>query len=56
MATATWVRTAAPREWVKRTRGRRASDRRPSLQSILGAGVILAWAWGIYEITLLFLR
>jgi hypothetical protein len=45
-----------PRDWVKRGRGRRSTDRRMNLETVLAAGVILAWAWGIYEVTLLFLR
>ena len=45
-----------PRVWVKRGRGRRATDRRMTLETVLAAGVILAWAWGIYEVTLLFLK
>ena len=44
------------RHWVRRTRGRRSGDRAVRLEAILGAGVILAWAWGVYEVTLLFLR
>jgi hypothetical protein len=44
------------RTWVKRSRGRRAADRRVRLESVLATGVILAWAWGIYEVTLLFLK
>jgi hypothetical protein len=42
--------------WVRRNLGRRAGDRRLSLESTMVIGVVLAWAWGIYEITLLFLR
>jgi hypothetical protein len=57
MNTPTWMLTqTGPRTWVRRGRGRRASDRRPSLEAILGAGVLLGWAWGIYELTLLFLK
>jgi hypothetical protein len=57
MNTPTWMSTQpAPRSWTRRTPGRRAADRRPSLEAILGAGVILAWAWGVYELTLLFLK
>ena len=44
------------RTWVKRSRGRRASDRRMTLEAVLAGAVILAWAWGIYEVTLLFLK
>ena len=32
------------------------SDRRLTLETILAVGVVLAWAWGVYELTLLFLR
>jgi hypothetical protein len=42
--------------WVRRNLGRRASDRRLSLESTMLIGVVLAWTWGLYEITLLFLR
>ena len=42
--------------FARRNRGRRASDRRPSLETILATGVVLAWAWGVYELTLLFLQ
>ena len=48
--------TESTRAWVKRSRGRRAGDRRPTLETVLATGVILAWAWGIYEVTLLFLK
>ena len=41
---------------VRRTRGRRRSDRLPSAEVILTAGVILAWGWGGYELAQLFLR
>jgi hypothetical protein len=44
------------RAWQPRTKGRRKSDRRPRIETILGAAVVLAWAWGIYELTLLFLK
>jgi hypothetical protein len=47
---------AYPRAWRRRTKGRRASDRRLNVETILVGGVILAWAWGIYELTLLLLR
>jgi len=39
---------------VRRTKGRRASDRRPSLEGLLMAGAIVAWGWGAYEIAQLF--
>ena len=42
--------------WARRNRGRRAMDRRLSLETILAIGVVLAWAWGVYELTLLFLK
>ena len=42
------------REKVQRTRGRRASDRAPSLEAVLIAGVIIAWGWGAYELAALF--
>jgi hypothetical protein len=32
------------------------SDHGVSLESILISGVIIAWAWGIYEVTLYFVR
>ena len=44
------------RQWVRRSRGRRASDRAVRIEAVLGAAVILAWAWGVYEVTLLFLK
>ena len=47
---------ARPRQRVQRSRGRRASDRAIRLEAVLGAIVIMAWAWGVYEITLLFLK
>jgi hypothetical protein len=46
----------AARAWNKRTRGRRSTDRRLNLETVLAVGVVLAWAWGAYELTLLFLR
>ena len=59
MNTPTWMAEPtrrAPRTWVKRGRGRRASDRGMRLESVLAVGVILAWSWGVYELTLLFLH
>jgi hypothetical protein len=60
MTTRSWMRdvdgATATRLWVKRSPGRRATDRRMTLETVLAAGVILAWAWGIYEVTLLFLK
>jgi len=44
------------RSWARRNRGRRTSDRRLTLETTLAVGVVLAWAWGVYELTLLFLR
>jgi hypothetical protein len=46
----------AARAWTKRSRGRRSTDRRLNLETVLAVGVVLAWAWGAYELTLLFLR
>ncbi|HZZ87711.1 MAG TPA: acetate--CoA ligase family protein [Caulobacteraceae bacterium] len=59
MNTPTWM--AEPTErvsraWVKRARGRRASDRSMRLETVLAVGVVLAWSWGVYELTLLFLH
>jgi hypothetical protein len=59
MNTPSWMMeqsNRANRAWSKRGRGRRASDRRWNLETVLAAGVVLAWAWGVYELTLLFLR
>jgi hypothetical protein len=59
MNTPSWMLepiSQAPRAWIKRGRGRRSTDRRLNLETILAAGVVLAWAWGAYEVTLLFLR
>ncbi|HEY1749935.1 MAG TPA: hypothetical protein VGG29_01645 [Caulobacteraceae bacterium] len=58
MNTPHWMLThpGQARTWVRRSRGRRASDRRPTLESVLGAAVVLAWVWGVYEVTLLFLK
>lgn len=60
MNTPSWMMETAhaPRRkpWAPRSRGRRAMDRRLSLESILAIGVVLAWAWGVYELTLLFLK
>ena len=58
MNTPSWMQSSdtLPRHWVRRSRGRRSGDRGVKLEAILGAGVILAWAWGCYEITLLFLK
>lgn len=58
MNSPTWMHPSytAPRKKVARTRGRRASDRGVRIEAVLGAAVILAWAWGVYEVTLLFLK
>jgi hypothetical protein len=58
MNSPSWMRTsdASPRKWARRNRGRRATDRALRLETILGGAVILAWTWGVYEVTLLFLR
>jgi hypothetical protein len=57
MNSPSWMRAsdASPRKWARRNRGRRATDR-VRLETILGAAVILAWTWGVYEVTLLFLK
>jgi hypothetical protein len=39
-----------------RARARRKPMRRPSLMSILAVGVVLAWGWGVFELTLLVLK
>jgi hypothetical protein len=60
MNTPSWMmetaNLATKRGWVRRNRGRRTNDRRLTLETILAVGVVLAWAWGVYELTLLFLR
>jgi len=60
MNTPSWMMDAMhahhAKAWTRRNRGRRANDRQLSLESILTVGVVLAWAWGAYELTLLFLR
>ncbi len=58
MNSPSWMRTSEPtsRKWIRRNRGRRATDRAFRLEAILGAGVILAWSWGAYQVTLLFLK
>jgi hypothetical protein len=45
-----------PRQWVRRTRGRRKADRLPSVEAVLTACVVLAWAWGGYELAQLFIK
>ena len=50
MAIYNWMQAAEPqREKVRRSRGRRAADRLPSLESALVAAGILAWAWSAYQ-------
>jgi hypothetical protein len=60
MNTPSWMmeamHTAPAKAWVRRSRGRRAGDRRLSLETTLTIGVVLSWAWGVYELTLLFLK
>ncbi len=60
MNTPSWMlesgHSATHRAWTRRNRGRRSTDRRTNLETILAIGVVLAWAWGVYELTLLFLR
>jgi len=36
--------------------GPRKAGRRFKLETVLGAAVVLAWGWGVYELTLLFLK
>jgi hypothetical protein len=58
MNTRSWMspETTTEREHKPRTSGRRKQDRRLRMETILGAAVVLAWGWGVYELTLLFLR
>jgi hypothetical protein len=60
MNTPSWMMHTTPatpaKPWVRRNLGRRAGDRRLSLESTMVIGVVLAWAWGVYEMTLLFLH
>ena len=46
----------APRPRVRRSAGRRASDRLPSVENMLVAGGIVAWAWCAFEVLRLVLR
>jgi hypothetical protein len=39
-----------------RSASSRKPSRRPRVETLLGAAVVLAWGWGIYELTLLFAR
>jgi len=48
--------TTPAKPWVRRNLGRRAGDRRLSLETTMVIAVVLAWTWGVYEMTLLFLR
>jgi len=57
MAVHDWMLNArAPRARVRRSKGRRASDRLPSLENLLVAGGITAWAWCAFEVLRLVLR
>jgi hypothetical protein len=57
MPAPTWMQTATTRShWVRRTRGRRSTDRRPTLEQVLAGAVVLAWVWGVYEIVRIFIR
>ena len=57
MAVHTWMLMArTQRRQVRRSRGRRASDKFPSLESVLVSGGILAWTWCAYEMLRLVLR
>jgi hypothetical protein len=47
---------APPKVRVRRTRGRRASDRRPNLESVLAAVTLIAWGWCAFEIIRVFVR
>ena len=41
---------------MRRTRGRRESDRRSNIEAVLIVGVLVAWGWGAYELAQLFLQ
>jgi hypothetical protein len=57
MSTRNWRNSATqPRTWARRTRGRRASDRRLRLETVLSAICVLAWAWCAYELAVTFIR
>ena len=57
MPARSWMQDyAIGRTRVRRSRGRRASDRLPSAEAVLAACVVLAWAWGGYELAQLFIR
>jgi len=44
----------ASREWVRRKPGRRATDRRLTLERVMIAVGVLAWIWCGYELVRLF--
>ena len=59
MNTPSWMisdAVEAPRRWVRRSRGRRSSDGKLNLETVLAVGVLLAWMWCLYELVLLFLK
>lgn len=41
---------------VRRTRGRRAADRRSNIEAVLIIAVVIAWGWGAYELAQLFVH
>jgi hypothetical protein len=58
MPAPTWMQNASAtrRQWVQRSRGRRAADRLPTFEQVLAAAVVLAWAWGVYEVVRIFIH
>lgn len=57
MTVYTWMHAErVPRPRVNRTRGRRATDRLPTLESALVAGGMVAWSWCAYEVLRLVVR
>jgi hypothetical protein len=57
MASHPWMFSdLATRTPARRTRGRRATDRRPSLEAFLIAGVFIAWGWGAFQLAQLFVH
>ena len=58
MATHTWMNSSASatRAWVRRSRGRRASDRAFRVESVLAGIGIIAWAWCAYELIRIFVH
>ena len=52
MASHTWMNhtVSGPRARVRRSRGRRASDRAFRVEGILAAIGVIAWAWCAYEL------